>query len=140
MSGGEYCSLIHRNGLSIEISANPKFFTAVTLNFSLFEMHTLASNSNNDLAKTNRWMCQLKFDSKSSISNQAQKTLFSCKTMKQHHLEWTLNDNQVIHTPFMKHLVMFSILKFWEQFNCTLILNTINMALFWTPDFSTKKD
>lgn len=87
MSGGEYCSLIHRNGLSIEISANPKFFTDVTLNFSLFEMHTLASNSNNDLTKTNRWMCQLKFDSKFSISNQAQKTIFSCKTMKQHHLE-----------------------------------------------------
>ena len=100
--------LIYINDLSNELSSNPRLFADDASLFSVIWDTNLSPNAlNNDVLKINNWAYQLKMSFNPDPSKQAPEIIFSPKIKKPSHPVLIFNNNQVMQTPYQKHLGLF---------------------------------
>ena len=100
--------LIYINDLSNELSSNRRLFADDASLFSVIWDTNLSPNAlNNDLLKINNWAYQWKMSFNPDPSKQSPEIIFSPKIKKPSHPVLIFNNNQVMQTPYQKHLGLF---------------------------------
>ena len=91
-----------------QLSSNPRLFADDTPLFSvIWDTNLSAKVLNNDLLKINNWTYQWKMSFNPDPYKQSQEVIFSRKIKKPSHPVLIFNNNQVIKTPYQKHLGIF---------------------------------
>ena len=122
--------LIYINDLSNELSSNPSLFADDTFLFSFVRDTNLPNNAlNNNLVKISIRVYQWKMSFNPDPSKQAQEVIFFRKIKKPSHPVLIFNNNQLIQTPYQKHLGLFldEKLNFGEELR--YIANRINTSI-----------
>ena len=122
--------LIYVNDLSNELSSNPRHFAVDTYLFLVVRDMNLSANAlNNVLLKINNWAYQWKMNFNPDPSKQTQEVIFSRKIKKPSHPVLIFSNNQVIQTPYQKHLGLLLDEKLNFGKHLRYIANKVNTSI-----------
>ena len=124
---GPLLFLVYIHDLSNELSSNPRLFAD---DMSLFSDTNLSANAlNNDVLKINNWAYQWKISFNHDLSKQSEEYIFSRNIKKPSHPVLIFHNNQVIQTPYQKHLGLFLYGKFIFGEHLRYITNKLGIGL-----------
>ena len=105
---GPLLLLIYINGLSDNLSSNPKLFDDGSSPFlAVHNINQSGINLNDDLEKMGNWVFQWKMSFNPDINKQAEEVIFSRKLEKSNHPSLTFNGTSITQSEIHKHLGIF---------------------------------
>ena len=131
---GPLLFLININGLSKNLSSNPKLFADDTSLFSVVHnLNTSTNNLNEDLKKINDWATQWKMSFNLDPTKQAQEVIFSHKIKKPLHTPLNYINANVKQTAFQKHLGLILDSQLSLEEHLKLVFSKVNetIRLIW---------